>query len=222
MAFLGCSRGLGKEVCLAMNARQVPKFSLLASRSLHALEQLGQNLNHRFQIAKLDFATQNSVVAILDEIHRNKISRVFYFAGGGPYGLFPSKEWKDHMWSLQLSFLTPVEILFQLLADARFEHVQQIVVVGSLVADSKGDPHAASYAAAKHGLRGLVESILGEGCSKDLRLFRPGYMDTAMLPPHATPRTNSAKLLNPVEAAKKFVDWVLDPNGLSIFNVEDV
>jgi NAD(P)-dependent dehydrogenase (short-subunit alcohol dehydrogenase family) len=105
-----------------------------------------------------------------------------------------------------------------LLRDAEFRCVQQVVFVGSQVADHQADPLAASYASAKHALRGLVHSVQQESISKDLRLFRPGYIDTGMLPKNAKPRIEGVELADSSRLAESFVDWSLDADGAPIFD----
>lgn len=219
IAFLGCSRGLGREVVLEVNDRSLTDFFLLSSRKLDKLNELADSLNSEFLVRACDYAKPESIDSLLTEIHEKKVSRVFYFAAGGPYGVFASKGWKDHQWALQVSFLTPAKLLHSLLKDKKFEHVNQVVFIGSQIADCKADPKASSYAASKHGLRGLIESVLAEGCDKDLRLFRPGYMDTEMLPVNAKPRQTTQQIMKANQAAKLFVDWVQNPEGPAIYSV---
>ncbi len=219
IAFLGCSRGFGKEVLHLMDQNRSLKNSLLISRKQGPLESLSQNLQSPHQIFSIDFSKPDCVSQILSSLEAYPVKRLFYFAGGGPYGSFESKEWKDHLWSYQVNFLTPSHLLHYLLRDSRFSTVEQVVFVGSSVADHQGDLNAASYAAGKHALRGLVESILLESPSKDLRLFRPSYMDTSMLPPKALVRQNPEQIQSPAKMAEIFVSWCLDPKGSKILSI---
>jgi short-subunit dehydrogenase len=91
--------------------------------------------------------------------------------------------------------------------------VQQIVVVGSSIAESQPDPGAVSYAAGKHGLKGCISSLQGE-VRKDVRLFSPGYMSTDMLPPQAQARLEQTASIDSAErVAKLFVEWVQNPRA---------
>src|SRR5690606_29913932 len=155
-------------------AKQKPETqALLVARKESLLKELSSQLLCPSQYEIVDFANENSLDVFLKD-KDTSISRLLYFAGGGPYGDFASKAWKDHMWSFQVNFLTPSRIIHHFLKQNR---KMQIVVVGSAVADDKPDPMAASYAAGKHGLKGLVGSIQAENPELDLRIFRPGYMD---------------------------------------------
>lgn len=219
IAFLGCSRGLGYAVSQIFASGSSLGSSLLVARSSDLLEVQQRHWDGRAAVHQCDFARAENIPGLLDKIYHSKAQRIFYFAGGGPHGLFPQKEWKDHQWGLQVSLLTPAQILHALLRDSRFDHVKQIIAVGSAIADGAPDPGAASYAAAKHGLRGLVESILLEGCDKDLRYFRPGYMDTDLLPAKSRPRQDGSTLLDPKETALTFVKWANDSGGSPILSV---
>ena len=218
IAFLGCSRGLGRAVALECSARSLFGKKILVARKRDKLESLEKEIQESPELRVCDFSKSDDVESLLEELIRLKVERVFYFAAGGPFGPFEKKNWKDHQWALQVSLLTPARILHELMN--KHGGLKQFVVVGSLIADAKADPGAASYSSAKHGLKGLVESINGESGSVDLRIFRPGYMDTELLPIQSKPRKEGVSLLNPKEASKAFVDWVLDPNGEKNLDLE--
>lgn len=215
IAFLGCSKGLGRAVALEMNQQVEPEKALLVSRNLEELNLLSAELSCPSTCLSLDLAKAPNITKLIDFLSEHKVSRILYFAGGGPFGDFSKKQWKDHQWALQVSLLTPAEILHSCLSDQRLSGVDQFIAVGSQIADSSADSKASSYAAAKHGLKGLLTSVIQEKTRLDIRLFRPGYMDTGMLPPNAAPRINGSKILSVDKAAKIFVDWCLDDKGSS-------
>ena len=219
MAFLGCSRGLGQAVTLEMNRRSLCSRALLAARSTSSLQELGKSMDFPNKILTIDFYKEESLEVLFAELKQLEPSRMFYFAGGGPYGNFQEKNWKDHQWALQVSFLTPAKILHYLM-QSQFKNLKQIVFIGSDIADSKADPMASSYAASKHGLKGLIMSVQEEKPDFDLRLFRPGYMNTSMLPKNSKPRAEGLPLLEVEKGASQFVDWVMDPLGSKLFTPE--
>jgi short-subunit dehydrogenase len=211
IAFLGCSRGLGRSVAVEYSRQNPDIHSLLVSRKKESLEDLSEALEVSSHIYACDFSRAVEVDELIEELDKLQPHKIFYFAGGGPYGLFGEKKWSDHQWAFEVSFLTPARLIHHFLKSPK--NLSQFVVVGSTIADDKADPMAASYASGKHALKGLVDSINSEGSDLDLRIFRPGYMDTSMLPPQAQPRLNGAPLLDPEEAAKSFVNWVLDSSA---------
>lgn len=202
IGFLGCSRGLGKAV---IQSWDFPTQAFAFSRNSENLQKIKVQSGVNLNLQSLDFSRQENLNEMTIQLKALNLDRLFYFAGGGPFGSFTEKKWQDHQWALQVSFLTPAYLLHQL------TDIKQMVFVGSTIADSSADPKAASYAAAKHGLKGLMTSLIAEGDSRDLRLFRPGYMDTDLLPPNAAPRLEGKSLLSPEYAAEQFIQWVKKP-----------
>lgn len=218
VAFIGCSRGLGHAVCMEWSRRELGDQSLLVSRNIGLLETLSKQLHHPSELLSLDFAKDSAVDELIPVLKELKPSRLFYFAGGGPFGLFPDKEWKDHQWALNVTLLSPMKLIHRLLRDDELRFLKQVICVGSLIADQKPDPMAASYATAKHGLYGLLSTLVAEESPLDVRLFRPGYMDTDLLPPNAKPRRHSQPVASPETVAESFVGWALDPQGSPLFD----
>ena len=218
VAFLGCSRGFGKFVCLNMNSVTPIEFSLLVSRKKEKLKNLKQQIKGDSQIVTGDLTKKSEILSLVEIIKEKKINRLLYFAGGGPYGAFKAKEWKDHLWAFQLNFLTPAFLIHQFL---NCEEIKQMVFVGSLIADKKSDDWTASYSVAKKALMTLVTSLIGENPKKDLRLFNPGWMDTDLIPPGASPRQDGTELLDPNETALEFVQWINEPKAPGIFEKEN-
>ena len=216
VAFLGCSRGLGKAICHEMNKQGLLDFSLLISRKEKALKTVALQIQGKHRIISLDFSKKSNLHSILEIVKKHKIKRLFYFAGGGPYGNFTGKDWKDHKWAFQVSFLTPAFLLHQLLKE---KNMEQMIFTGSFVTHNKPDPLTASYTSAKEALHSLVTTVIKENPKKDLRLFRPGYMDTDLIPPGAFVRKNE-KLLDPKKVASEFLKWAQNPEGPRVFDVK--
>ena len=217
IAFLGCSRGLGRAVALKMDQLAVCDKAILVSRNQDDLNSLKSELKVHCEVHSLDLAKEESLPDLIELLYQHQVTRLFYFAGGGPYGPFSSKQWKDHQWALQVSLLTPAALLHSCLD---LKSLKQFIVVGSAIADSSPDPGASSYAAAKHGLKGLITSVIEEHTELDIRLFRPGYMDTKMLPPNAKPRGDGSPVLSVDEAAQSFSSWVQEASAAKIFVVD--
>ncbi|MCB0343411.1 MAG: SDR family oxidoreductase, partial [Bdellovibrionales bacterium] len=154
---------------------------------------------------------------LLIKLNEFQPEQIIYVAGGGPFGRFHDKKWKDHEWAWQVSFLTPARLLHW--AGGQ-KQLKQFIVIGSSVAEDNPDPNAASYASAKHALKGLVTSVQKEDPPFDLRLFSPSYMDTDMLPPSSWPRREGLKLRDPNEIAREFWDWALNDDGPKHFRYE--
>jgi short-subunit dehydrogenase len=237
-AVLGASRGLGRAVVGEL--QQHPSFVktplLLAARKKNLLEELarpGLDL-----VRPCDFTKSSDQVALCEELlalqRQERLAGVIYCAGGGPYGPFGAKAWADHEWAWAVTFLFPARLLHTLMAHAPSSSGNalsmpaatadlQLLFVGSAIAEDKPDPLAASYAAAKHALKGLVGSVAAEleadrkgpkdktasadrgALQVQVKLFSPGYMDTDLLPKDAWPRRKSGLLQSPSEVAKDLV-----------------
>lgn len=197
---LGARRGLGFEILKLWKSR-FPNDEISAS-SRQSFEYLDT------KTFRCDLTVNDDVENLLQTVTQLSPQKVFYIAGGGPYGRFSEKQWKDHQWSLQLTLLTPMRLLHHCLQQSFLE---QFIVVGSSIAEAKPDPGAASYASAKHGLNGLLSSLQSE-TDLDLRLFSPGYMKTSMLPQSAQLKIN-APIEDPALVAGQFIDWVQNPQA---------
>jgi short-subunit dehydrogenase len=194
IAILGSRKGLGLEIS-KMVSDQTELF--LVSRQIH---EVGPHKS-----VTCDFSQPFQVEDLILKLVDFKPNKIWYMAGGGPYGHFGTKQWKDHMWSWQVSFLTPARLLFSYLKN-EFDGCAQFIAVGSAIAESQPDLKAASYCAAKHALLGLIQTIQLESPEKDTRLFSPGYMNTELLPSNAPVRATHP-IHDPNVLAKNFLEW---------------
>lgn len=213
IAFLGASRGLGDAVLDCYLAKTQLDDRLLRVSRKRKMTPAGADLKSVLEM-RVDFAKTETWQTFLDEMRSQHVHRLFYFAGGGPYGNFAEGKWEAQLWSLYVTFLFPAFLI---------QHgvgvFQQMVFVGSAIAESKADPGAAMYCASKHGLKGLIETVQSEMATNfsatDLRLVSPGYMDTDLLPKNAWPRTKppqGQRIFQPQEIAQIFCDFVEDRN----------
>lgn len=162
----------------------------------------------------MDFSKKEKWDSYIEEILSKDFEHLVYFAGGGPFGDFSSKQWKDHEWSFRVNFEFPAYILHKLSEKNLFRSenlTRQIVFIGSSIAESAADPKAASYCAGKHALKGLILSLHAEkSLHFDLRLFSPGYMDTKMLPANAWPRQEKGKVQATDDISLILFNWLKD------------
>ncbi len=193
---LGSSRGLGSALAKLITERGYPTTGFARKLSKYATHP-----------QQTDFTKPEDQEKTIQQILEQATleDKLFYVAGGGPYGPFANRSFKDHEWAWDVTFKFPAKLLHAL---AKTKPLQTILV-GSAVAESNPDPHAASYAAAKHALKGLVLSLQKEYPQWDLRLFSPGYMDTDMLPRNAPVRAHA--ICDPADIARDLWDWSLTP-----------
>lgn len=191
---LGASRGLGLQFQKILQQKQISSKSY--SRTLNAV----------------DFTKASMWDELLLQFQKDQPEVLIYFAGGGPYGAFQKKDFKDHQWAFRLNFEFPAFLLHSLLKQPQdFSNVRQVCFVGSSIAESQPDANAASYAAAKHALKGLVTTVQRESPRFDLRLFSPGYMDTSLLPADAWPRQKDGLVASAEAVAADLWAWLQEP-----------
>ena len=190
IAILGASRGLGWALYskLAETDKDISFF--LSSRKINEkFNTQAEKNNSKAQLVAQDFSKTPVEASFVKALEKFQPTVLVYMAGGGPHGEFQTKKWSDHLWALNTTFLYPAELLHQILSSlGSWSALQQIIFVGSAIAENSADPKAASYAAAKHALKGLVSSIQLEGVkSPKIELFSPGYMQTDLLPRNSWP-----------------------------------
>lgn len=191
---LGAGRGLGFSFSQLVKTSYPDIELFLASRSVNGF----------------DFSKTDLFEFYAEKIAEFSADRVFYFAGGGPYGPYSKFEWKDHLWSLNVTFGFPAYLLNYL--GKSTANIKQIVFIGSAIAESQPDPGAAMYCASKHALKGLVTSLIAEKFPIELTLFSPGYMNTQMLPKSAWPR-GKGLVAEPESIARQLLQLVISTDG---------
>ena len=208
---LGASRGLGAELVKTISSRQVPVLGVARKEVL--LKKL-KDENQQFTYQVADFSKLADQQELIMQLTNPATEKIFYTAGGGPYGLYGKHQWSDHQWALEVCFLFPARLLHAL---AQKNLQPQVILVGSSVAESDADPNATSYASAKHALKGLFASLRKEYPNWDLRLFSPGYIDTELLPANAAVRKHG--VFNPTTLAQDLWTWSLttDPSGHKLY-----
>ncbi len=200
----GPSRGLGAAVAEQIQGAEILLIARRISQSKVPHKILG--LSH---VMDLDLSRKIDQDRAIETSLKFNPHRIFYFVGGGPYGKFAEKNWRDHEWAFEVNFLFPTKLIHA------FLHVQQspqIIVTGSAIAESRPDLNAASYSTAKHAIKALMQNLWAEKIPADLRLFSPGYMDTDMLPKSAWPR-ELEKVQDPQMTAQIFLEWAFDSLG---------
>lgn len=209
IAVIGASRGLGREISKELARRFQGVQLFLASRKTELLLKLAdemQPLCESIDFSSFDLSLPEQQAKLIHALEEFDPDRIFYVAGGGPHGAFTDKQWKDHQWAFEVSLLAPLKILH------RFSSTQQLVFVGSDIAENNNSSNELSYGLSKKALRAAIASFLEENPSTDIRLLSPGYMDTELLPPGAPPRTTH-HVLSPSEVAQKTIDWISRPKS---------
>lgn len=204
IALLGSSRGLGWETYQELHQKNSNLNFLLVSRKI---KNRSAEISKKTTLLEQDFSKTPVEDLFLNQLNDFSPTRMIYFAGGGPYGLFHEKKWNDHQWALNTNFLYPAQLIHTTLNHSeKWPNLKQITLIGSSVAESQPDPLAASYSAAKHALKGLMDTLQSEFEQRRIKtlLFSPGYMQTDLLPLHSKPR-QLGLAENPRDVAKKLI-----------------
>lgn len=191
---LGAGRGFGLSFSKLVKMRYPALSLFIASRTVNGFDFSKTDLFEYYAEQIVDFGAD----------------RIFYFAGGGPYGPFSNFEWKDHMWSMNVTFGFPAYLLNYL--GKQHSRLRHLVFIGSAIAESQPDPGAAMYCASKHALKGLIETLNQEGYPIPITLFSPGYMNTQMLPKSAWPRERGL-VSEPETVAEQLLQLVINFEG---------
>lgn len=208
----GASRGLGAELVKQISSRRYPVVGF--GRKAAPLQALRESYP-LFEYRVADLATRNGQDEAIRYLLTENYSKAFCVLGGGPYGLFKDSEWKDHQWAWEVTFQFQARVAHALLLAKKLD--EQLIFIGSSVAESSADPLAASYCAGKHALKGLFASLRAENPGWDIRLFSPGYMDTEMLPANAAVR--KLGVYSPAQMAEDLWTWSLsaDKTGHRVY-----
>ena len=154
-ALLGVSRGLGWNFARILADQSSYDGYFLSSRkslALKSLQDFFHQRGHSAEVLSCDFSKPAEQADLEQKLKSFHVTQIFYFAGGGPYGPFCEKEWKDHQWAWQVNFLFPAYLLHTFC-----DQLKRFVLVGSAIAESQADPLSASYSAAKKAGFGFAQ-----------------------------------------------------------------
>ncbi len=200
-ALIGSSRGLGRAVAEALPAED--RILLVARK-----EPVG--LKREAEFFRTDLANAEDRAQLLEKLRQFEPDAVIDFAAGGPYGEFAQKNFKDHLWAFQVSFIAKAELVHGLANLAK--PPKMVCWIGSAIAEDEGDVKAGAYAAAKAALKSLFFTLRKEqSLPFPLLMYSPGYIDTDLLPQGAAPRKQAESLWKPSEVATKLLTWLEDP-----------
>jgi len=204
---LGASRGFGAELVKHISLTGgCPTVGFgRKDAPLKALREQFPLFEYRITDFSKSTGQDEAIRFLLEENY----SKVICVAGGGPFGPFQERAMKDHQWAWEVTYHFQARLIHAMLVAGKRD--EQLILVGSAVAESQPDPLAASYCAAKHALKGLVTSVRLENPGWDIRLFSPGYMDTELLPPNAAVR--QLGVYSPADMARDLWLWSLSTDN---------
>ncbi len=204
IAFIGLGQGLGRSVLKFLAAETTARSIFVLQRKEPLDLPDGALMTTHWQ--KCDLSQSDSLSTAATALKEWQPERLWFFAGGGPYGEFQNKKWSAHEWALQVGLLGLMKLSHDLLSQ---NVLKQMIVTGSLIADDR-DPWASSYSASKAGLAAWVKSLQGESPNFDARLFRPTYFSGGLLPSPSLPERLQL-VQRPDGLGQNFVRWALNP-----------
>src|SRR5512135_1722447 len=101
-AVIGASRGLGRAVSQALVRRQPTAVQFCVAR--RPAEDAGEGLVNWY---RADVSQHDERARLWGHLMEFSPTRIICCVGGGPYGQFGSRQWKDHLWAYEVSLLFP-------------------------------------------------------------------------------------------------------------------
>lgn len=210
----GASRGIGEATARALAA--LGARVLLVARDAAALDRLAGELGDGALPLPTDLTESGAparlaarVLAALD----GAPDIVVHAAGSFPLGALEATSDLDLDLALELNVAVPLRLTRDLLGAMRARGSGDIVTIGS-VADRTVFPGNATYAASKHAVRAMHETLRMETRGTGVRatLVSPAATDTALWDPHdpdAAPHLPSrAEMLHAADVADA-VSWAV-------------
>src|SRR5690606_3728122 len=103
----GASRGLGAEMVRHLAKGQSNLSILGVARKEALLKNLEKECEPKFKSLTLDLSHSESRASIEKSIFDFNPTRVFYVAGGGPFGPYGERSFESHQWAWRVTFETP-------------------------------------------------------------------------------------------------------------------
>ncbi|HVJ66100.1 MAG TPA: SDR family oxidoreductase [Bdellovibrionota bacterium] len=225
IVIVGASRGIGENLARTLVEAGYRNLHLVA-RSQKKLEALRRDLERHsdevsVRVHVRDMCIEKDLMALVHELQsENAFPRHWVLSvGGTPSGKFliepfESTPWEQIVSTVDLNFMAPMRIMHQVLPELMRPNSDGVVEPASVIALSSQAAHharggASVYAAAKHGLWGLVRSVAEEVRELGIRLavVAPGMVDTELHPSH--PKLDRSKMI-PVEDVSRAILFTLE------------
>ncbi|MEY4609451.1 MAG: hypothetical protein RL625_1668 [Gemmatimonadota bacterium] len=218
----GASRGIGEATARALAA--LGARVLLVARDAERLARLAQDLGH----GALPLATDLTAPGATEQLAARVLTAldgapdiVVHAAGSFPLAAVDATTDAEVELALALNVAAPMRLTRDLLGAMRARGSGDVVMIGS-VADRTVFPGNATYAASKHAVRALHETLRMETRGTGVRatLVSPAATDTALWDPHdpdAAPHLPSrAEMLRAADVAEAVAWAVTRPAQIDI------
>ena len=181
----GCSTGIGLETALAFARKGDTTIATMRNvAKADALRKRAADEGVEIDVVALDVVDDNSVrTAVADVLARHgRIDVLVNNAGvgyGGPVETMPIDAARDLM---ETNFWGPLRMIRAVLPQMRERRAGVVINVTSTAGRIPGTPYEGLYAASKHGLGALSESLATELLPFTVRVvcIEPGFFSTAI------------------------------------------
>ena len=177
----GASRGIGAAIVAQLDHRG--HRIALTARGREGLEQAADGLAQPSLVLPADATDPRTPGWLREQIDRawGGVDVLIVNAGEGVAA--PLAKTDDALWdsALAVNLTAPFRLLREFVPAMVDQGFGRVVVVAS-VAGKVGAPYISAYAAAKHGVLGLVRSVAAEVATSGVTVNAvcPGYVDTPM------------------------------------------
>ncbi len=203
IVIVGASRGIGENLARYLAQNDYRNLHLVA-RSQKKLEVLKRELersspNATVRVHVRDMCIEKDLIAFVHELQNDDAFPRHWIlsVGGSPTTKIISEPFESTPWEhlrglVELNLMAPMRIAHLVLPELMRPNSDGVVEPASIVAIASQAAHhprpgTSVYAAAKHGLYGLMRSIAEEVRDLGIRVsvISPGMVDTELLPSQA-------------------------------------
>jgi NAD(P)-dependent dehydrogenase (short-subunit alcohol dehydrogenase family) len=177
----GASRGIGAAIVQHLDAGG--HRIALSARGVEGLERIAQSLNQPHLVLPKDVTARKTPGELRSAIDHawGGVDVLVVNAGEGVAA--PLGSTSDEMWdsTLAINLTAPFRFLREFVPPMVERGFGRVVVISS-VAGKVGTPYISAYAAAKHGVVGLVRAAAAEVATSGVTVNAvcPGFVDTPM------------------------------------------
>ncbi|RKN85194.1 SDR family NAD(P)-dependent oxidoreductase [Paenibacillus ginsengarvi] len=179
VAITGASSGIGAKTAELIARRG--GTPLLMARNREKLSELAGRIGGRCETYELDVSSASSVERVFDLVHKRhgKVDVLVNNAGFGKFVMFEDTPLDDFEKMMDVNYMGLVRCTKAVLPPMRSAGSGQIVNIASL-AGKIGTAKSAGYAATKHAVLGLTNSLRQElaGSGITVTAINPGPVDT--------------------------------------------
>lgn len=218
IVIVGASRGIGANLAHLLVDAGYLNLHLVArdSKKLEALKKELKVKNSAVTVRTYarDMCSEKDLMAFIHELQNdNAFPRQWVLSiGGSPTAKlmrepFESSPWEHLRGLVELNLMAPMRIMHQIVPELMRPNADGDVEPATIVSIASQAAHhprpgTAVYAAAKHGLWGLMRSVGEEVKDLGIRvsIVSPGMVDTDLLP--ANPNQDRKKMIPPSDVSR--------------------